>query len=198
MPTSTLSPSRGEGSLPGQRAGSVYFEQQRHKLDSSQYGYNQYVCPSSCRLRYKSRCRNSFRGVFLSTDSGTSWIPVNAGLTSADIWSLAVNDTYLFAATYGGGVFLSTNNGGGWTKVTTDVASKNATALAFSGTNLFAGTDIWSFSFHEQRRQLGCCNTHHSAVFSQMLASWASNLFAATYNGVFLSTNNGTSLDSSE
>src|ERR1035437_5473395 len=59
-------------------------------------------------------------GVYLSTNSGTSWTAVNNGLpASSFITALAVSGTNIFAGTYGygGGVFLSTNNGTTWTAV---------------------------------------------------------------------------------
>jgi len=54
-------------------------------------------------------------GAYLSTDNGKNWTAVNIGLTYADVYSLTVSGTNLFAGTYGG-VFLSTNNGTSWTQ----------------------------------------------------------------------------------
>ncbi|MHB8581408.1 MAG: WD40/YVTN/BNR-like repeat-containing protein [Ignavibacteriaceae bacterium] len=51
-------------------------------------------------------------GVFLSTNNGTSWTPVNTGLPTIKIvQTLAINGTNIFAGLNGGGVFLSTNTG---------------------------------------------------------------------------------------
>jgi hypothetical protein len=44
-------------------------------------------------------------GVFLSTDHGKSWTPVNTGLTDIYVWSLAVSGTYLFAGAECGGIW---------------------------------------------------------------------------------------------
>ena len=44
-------------------------------------------------------------GVFLSTDNGTSWTAVNAGLTDTVVISLAVSGTDLFAGTAWEGVW---------------------------------------------------------------------------------------------
>ena len=44
-------------------------------------------------------------GVFLSTNSGTSWTEVNSGLTNTFVRALAVSGTNLFAGTMGGGVW---------------------------------------------------------------------------------------------
>ncbi len=89
--------------------------------------------------------------VFLSTNNGTSWTPVNNGLsTEPSVTSFAVSPdgtggTNLFAGTPGSGVFLSTNNGTSWTSVSNGLTNTNVGDLAVSsngsgGTNLFAGT----------------------------------------------------------
>jgi hypothetical protein len=76
-------------------------------------------------------------GVFLSTNSGTSWAAVNTGMTNTNVWTFAVSGGNLFAGT-SGGVFLSTNSGTSWTQ--TGLMSNIVNALAVSGGNLFAGT----------------------------------------------------------
>jgi hypothetical protein len=83
----------------------------------------------------------SGRGVFLSTNDGTSWTSVNTGLTDSNVTALAVSGTNLFAGTLDGGVFLSTNNGTSWTAVFSSLTGASVRCLAVSGTNLFAG--IW-------------------------------------------------------
>ncbi|HOS49445.1 MAG TPA: regulator, partial [Bacteroidia bacterium] len=55
-------------------------------------------------------------GVFLSTNNGSSWNAVNAGLTSLTVNSLATNGSTIYAGT-NTGVFLSTNNGSSWTSI---------------------------------------------------------------------------------
>ena len=85
-------------------------------------------------------------GVFLSTNSGTSWSAASTGLPSYSVYALATSGTNLFAGTSGGGVFLSTNNGTSWSAVSTGLTKTNVQSLAVSGTNLFAGTEgggVW-------------------------------------------------------
>jgi hypothetical protein len=57
-------------------------------------------------------------GVYLSTDNGASWTPVNTGLTDFNVVSLAVSDGALFAGTYEAGVWSSPLSGIGVTGVT--------------------------------------------------------------------------------
>ncbi len=84
-------------------------------------------------------------GIFLSPDSGKSWIAANSGLTNFYANTFAVSGTNLFAGT-DGGVFISTNNGTGWTVASTGLTDTMIYALAASGENIFAGTQhagVW-------------------------------------------------------
>jgi hypothetical protein len=88
-------------------------------------------------------------GVFLSTNNGTSWTPVNSGLTgdALDIRSLEVSGSTIFAGT-DTGVFLSTNNGNSWTPVDSGLTGYGLDVYSFvvSGSTIFAGTydGVWS------------------------------------------------------
>ena len=151
-------------------------------------------------------------GVFLSTNMGTSWTAV--GLTNVNVRALAMSSTNLFAGTAYIGVFLSTNNGTSWTAVNTGLTSLFISALAVgpadngsAGAGLFAGSDdhgvflttnnggIWTAV------NTGLTNPYVSALAVSPADGPAggTNLFAGTGsppgnpNGVFLSTNNGTS-----
>ena len=79
-------------------------------------------------------------GVFLSTNNGSNWTPVNDGLTRPYVLALAVSGTNLFAGTSGGGIFLSTNNGSSWTSVNNGLTNKYVQSLTVIDTNIFAGT----------------------------------------------------------
>jgi hypothetical protein len=134
-------------------------------------------------------------GVFLSTNNGTNWTPVNSGLTNTAVMSLAVSGTNLFVGTNGGGVFLSTNNGTSWTAASTGLGGTSVNTLAVSGTNLFAGTGGGGVYLSTNN------GTNWTAVNSG-LANTAvrsftvngSNIFAGTDGGgIFLSTDDGTS-----
>ncbi len=45
------------------------------------------------------------RGVFYSTNDGTSWANVSANLPSGQAWAVTANDKYLFTVIYGAGVW---------------------------------------------------------------------------------------------
>ena len=79
-------------------------------------------------------------GVFLSTDSGTSWTLVDSGLTYKSVHSLASNGSNIFAGTWGRGVFLSINNGKSWTAVNSGLTNDSVFSLAASGGSIFAST----------------------------------------------------------
>ncbi|MBN1756728.1 MAG: T9SS type A sorting domain-containing protein [Chitinispirillaceae bacterium] len=44
-------------------------------------------------------------GVFVSTDKGASWTSVNSGLTNLEVNCLAVNESSIFAGTYGNSIW---------------------------------------------------------------------------------------------
>ncbi len=75
-------------------------------------------------------------GVFRSTDNGTSWTPVNIGLTdSTSIYAFTISGPNLYANT-SYGFFLSTNNGTSWTQV--NFGLNGIFSLTANGINLFA------------------------------------------------------------
>jgi hypothetical protein len=143
------------------------------------------------------------RGVFLSTDSGTSWTAASTDMTNVSC--LAVSGVNLFAGT-SGGVFVSTNNGTSWAAASTGLTNTDVRALAVFDTNLFAGTSDgvfrstnngtnWTAANNGLPRDLRWDSTHIVPI--SCIASNGQNLFAGTWfysrdsSGVYLSTNRG-------
>ena len=92
-------------------------------------------------------------GVYLSTNAGLSWSPVNNGLpdyvTALAISPNRAGGNNLFAGTDTAGVYLSTNNGTNWTSIGMGHICINA--LAVTDSNLFAATygEIWRLPLSE-------------------------------------------------
>jgi ligand-binding sensor domain-containing protein len=131
-------------------------------------------------------------GVYLSTNSGSSWTAVNNGLHE-QVMALAVSGTNLIAGIHLDGIYLSTNNGTSWTAVYKGFTSVNA--FAVNGTNIFAsGGDGVLLSTNNGTSWAAVNNglTIHPNITA--IAVSGTNLIAGTYmDGVYLSTNNGTS-----
>jgi photosystem II stability/assembly factor-like uncharacterized protein len=84
-------------------------------------------------------------GVYKTVNSGGSWSPINTGLTSTNIRSLAVTASTpqtLYVVTIDG-VFKSVNGGGSWSAVNTALPNASVTTLAVNPSNpqtLYIGT----------------------------------------------------------
>jgi len=157
--------------------------------------------------------------VFLSTDNGTNWSRADSGLPTfyndvTDLGAvLAASGTNLFAGTADSGVYLSTNKGANWTKVDSGLTNYTVTSLIVSGSNLFAGTfggsldfvgtiERWPFVFRSTNRGKSWSEADSGLPIMAMkgptgitFAVSGTNLFAAPAlnQGVYISTNNGTS-----
>jgi uncharacterized protein (TIGR03437 family) len=88
-------------------------------------------------------------GIFKSTDGGTTWTPVNSGLTDTYVNALWVSPTdsnVALAGTEYGGIFRSANGGASWTSVgnytsVSEFLSVGSSVLAGVGTGILASND---------------------------------------------------------
>ena len=181
---------------------------------------NSFVAVSSGINSSKLFASSWGRGVYLSTDNGSSWVPVNNGLKSTYVSTFAVtpnltetNTTNLFAGTLDNGIYLSSNNGSTWSQVSIKGLTDTAiSALAVipnesGGSDLFVGTDnYWggvyllsnNGSSWNQLFMTGVLNGQISTFATSPNSSGGSNLFIGTkpsslFNGVgvYRSTDNG-------
>ena len=163
---------------------------------SSNYGLNWEPCGLDGKgvFAIATSCNNIFAGtvlsggMFLSTNYGNNWTAINNGLTTQIIYSMVVKGNNIFAGTEAG-VFLSTNNGGNWNLVTNGIAN-NIFALAASRTDVFAGSNYLFRSSNNGQNWINISNGLTNSNIRSILAS-GNTVYAGTYGGVFISTNNG-------
>lgn len=82
----------------------------------------------------------------MSTDRGDSWSPVNTGLTSGMVNSLAVRKSAVFAGTYGGGMFQSSNQAQSWNEFSSGLETMDVYSILIGDTQVLAGTSgrgVW-------------------------------------------------------
>ena len=147
-------------------------------------------------------------GVIRSTNDGTTWIPVNTGLSpETDIAAFAVcpggtDDTSIFAGgsicegPCTGCIYRSTNNGTEWTQVSSGLTDSYVGANSFGviGTDIFAGIGNGVLRSIDNGTRWTRVNSWPTGQDNTSLAVSGTNLFAGTFQGgVFLSTDNGTS-----
>lgn len=73
------------------------------------------------------------KGIYVTNDAGLSWTPINSGLTSKDIETVAIdpkNPNIIYAGTYGAGIFKSTNGGKSFVLKSTGLSEKRVKKLA--------------------------------------------------------------------
>jgi hypothetical protein len=132
-------------------------------------------------------------GVFLSTNSGTSW--THTSFNNQSVYSLTTNGIIVYAGTFFFGVYKSTDNGTNWTQ--TSLNNQSVYSLATNGNNVFAGTDF-NGVYKSTNNGTNWTQTSLNNRNVYTLVTNGNNVFAGTaiYStngyGVYLSTNNGT------
>jgi photosystem II stability/assembly factor-like uncharacterized protein len=140
------------------------------------------------------------RGILISTDDGHNWTERNTGLSSKDIGTLTISGTRMYAAINNqgdSGIFVSSDKGSSWRRIKygPDMYNGGVVGIAVINTHLFVvngHSDIlhssdngtsWSKSEYEYNYAL-CGYTKDVQVMGN-------DLFTATANGVFRSTDYG-------
>jgi len=137
--------------------------------------------------------------VYLSTNNGTSWTPVNSGLpTNVPVMALAVSGNNLFGATQGEGVYLSTNNGTSWSVLNNGLPTTlfQDYSILITGGNIFVGSFGGVGLSTDNGANWSAVNSGLPAgsflIYS--MTSNGPNIFTSFYGGgIYLSTNNGAS-----
>ena len=141
--------------------------------------------------------------IYIGTENGVwtaklnyrGFAKISTGLPISTIYSLIASGNNLFAGIRNGGVYLSTNNGINWTAVNSGISNLTVHSLLSAGSSLFAGTDGGSALYVTTNNGTNWTQANSGLdaprVFS--LASGGTYIFAGTANGVYFSSNNGSS-----
>jgi ligand-binding sensor domain-containing protein len=137
----------------------------------------------------------TFNGIYLSTNKGYLWVPVDSTLAYGVISSLVTKGDTEWIGTYGGGIFLSSNNEISWEASDTGLTNDTINAMVISGNNIFAGTNSGVFKSANHRNSWVPLSTgfpNYSDTVIYGFAASGDTIFAGTeYSGVYLSSNNG-------
>jgi ligand-binding sensor domain-containing protein len=134
------------------------------------------------------------RGVYWSTDHGTSWIQRSTGLADSALTALTSDGTNLYVGTETKGVFRTTDQGAHWTSANTGISYTRILSLCSYHGIIFAGAyGSGLFRSTNQGSSWQFVNTGIPYSDYRSLASNDSGIFAGTYPGdVIRSTDNGT------
>lgn len=142
-------------------------------------------------------------GVFLSINAGASWVSISSNLTGLGllVQAVAIKGNKIFAGT-SAGVFVLSNYSGSWTAVNTGLGSTlDVLCLLVSGSDILVGTGaggvflsandggLWTV------KNTGLPTSPNKTV--NALAVNGAKLYAGVDGGVYSSTNNGVSWQSS-
>jgi photosystem II stability/assembly factor-like uncharacterized protein len=140
-------------------------------------------------------------GVFLSTDNGTSWSASNTGLNNAhydsiyhhspSVLSIIAKGTDIFAWTNTDELFHSTDIGKNWSVIKNELL-QNISGLAVIGNDLFISTVFGGvFLSSDNGNNFQAVDTGMTYYSIITLLANGTNLYTATDEGIFLSTNKG-------
>ena len=144
-------------------------------------------------------------GVYLTTDNGSTWAQMDNGMSNPYAVCMTGSGSNLFVGTTltyggsGGGVYRSTDGGQNWTLANSGLTSLRLYCLAYDGTNLFAGTEYdggsgGAFLSTNNGGNWTMVSSGLPADHVTALLVDGSSVYAGTgSNGVYKSTNNGTS-----
>ncbi len=79
-------------------------------------------------------------GIYLSTDSGKVWKPINAYGVSNYCTALIAKGKELFAGYSDNGIVMTTDNGSNWQRRDSAIMESGVSCLTLLGNNIFAGT----------------------------------------------------------
>ena len=108
------------------------------------------------------------------------------------IYSIAFNETNIFASSFGSGVFRSTDNGTSWLEADSGLTDKSVLHITSSGVYLFAGT-MSGGAFCSTDNGISWSKINSGLVNSNVRCFVVNgqNLFAGTGGSVIISTDNG-------
>jgi len=137
--------------------------------------------------------------VFKSTDGGSNWVPVSAGLTDARVHAIAVDPSTASTVYLGmrsAGVFKSTDGGASWSPTSLKVGFVTALAVdPLTPATVYAGTDSSGFykSTDGGTTWASAGNTLATSTINGMVIDpvTPANLYVATSTGVYKSVDRG-------
>jgi hypothetical protein len=131
-------------------------------------------------------------GVLLSTDNAKSWKFANQGLSDTIVYSFVQKGSDLYAATENG-VFLSTDMGQNWESIFSGLSGTPVQTLSLCQSELFAGTETGGlFRLNDEGNAWLEVDMALEKKNIITLATIDDYLLAATFQGVFLSKDLGT------
>ena len=136
---------------------------------------------------------SSEAGIFRSSDSGATWIPLNEGLTDLTVDAMEVDGDTIYAGTHFAGLFRSTNYCLSWCPLNDGLTSKTIVGFAVCRNRHFLATmGSGVFRLDTQGNSWEPANQGLPLMLTRAFCATPSGLFLATYDqGLYSTTNSG-------
>ena len=137
-----------------------------------------------------------YEGLFRSKDQGEGWWRTDSASGKIQIASMAESGGFLYGGNFRGGVLRSSDSGATWAATGPGLPAKDVSIVYSHGSNIFVATDDYGLyrSIDQgatwQPARNGLPST---ARWARAFASAGNYLFLGTSDGVFRSSNSGTS-----
>ncbi len=131
---------------------------------------------------------NEQSALYITTNNGNTWNNVTHEITTSYCISLAVKDGLVYTGTNGQGVFSTPDQGDTWSAL--GVTNKDLRTMHTVGNTVLVGGDILTRSIDNGETWINA-SQGLTNLSVQGFANIDDNIFAATADGVFISTDDG-------
>ncbi len=128
----------------------------------------------------------AYNGIYVSTNSGSTWTQNAPTILQTNC--LAISGSKIIAGN-GDGIYISTNNGTNWTL---SPVNNSIYSVAVLGNDIYAGSAVLTGVFRSTDNGTSWVQTSLNNQQVGTLLVDGDNIFAGTYNGVYLTTDFGT------
>ena len=131
------------------------------------------------------------RGIFVSRDSGTTWISANGGITDTFTLGIRRLSGGLYAGTFWKGAFLSTDNGVTWVEINKGLSNERVYSFVENEGIIYAAT--YGGVFKSTDAGMNWVEANRGIIYKHMQAFAVSGteVFSSSVGGIYRTSDHG-------